>query len=73
MATAENAHVSLTAADETAERCDAIEDALSASGRELPIVDAPARERADAARNRRRILAAAERLFDELGVVRVYI
>lgn len=28
----------------------------------------PARERADAARNRRRILDAAERLFDELGV-----
>jgi AcrR family transcriptional regulator len=34
----------------------------------LPVVGAPASERADAARNRRRILEAAERLFDERGV-----
>ncbi|MDO8188807.1 helix-turn-helix domain-containing protein [Conexibacter sp. JD483] len=34
----------------------------------LPVVGAPAPERADAARNRRRILEAAERLFDERGV-----
>ncbi|MBA3428421.1 MAG: helix-turn-helix transcriptional regulator [Actinobacteria bacterium] len=48
-----------------------MEDAPWAMGRELPIVDAPVRERADAARNRRRILAAAERLFNELGVEQV--
>jgi AcrR family transcriptional regulator len=35
---------------------------------ELPVVDAEPRERADAARNRRRILAAAERLFADRGV-----
>lgn len=35
---------------------------------QLPVVGAPAPERADAARNRRRILEAAERLFDERGV-----
>jgi AcrR family transcriptional regulator len=34
----------------------------------LPVFGAPPPERADAARNRRRILAAAERLFDERGV-----
>jgi AcrR family transcriptional regulator len=34
----------------------------------LPIVGAPLPERADAARNRRRILAAAEALFDARGV-----
>src|SRR5256885_5192822 len=37
----------------------------------LPTVDAEACERADAARNRRRILAAAAQLFDEHGVERV--
>src|SRR3712207_9477395 len=36
---------------------------------ELPVVGAPVvRERADAARNRLRVLAAAERLFAERGV-----
>lgn len=35
---------------------------------ELPILDSQPVERADAARNRRRILAAAERLFEEKGV-----
>ncbi len=39
--------------------------------RELPILGQPARERADAARNRRRILVAAERLFIERGVAGV--
>lgn len=37
----------------------------------LPIADAPPPERADAARNRRRILAAAERLFARRGVANV--
>jgi AcrR family transcriptional regulator len=42
----------------------------TASGRvELPVLGAPVvRERADAARNRLRVLAAAERLFAERGV-----
>lgn len=35
---------------------------------ELPVIDAEPRERADAARNRQRILCAAQRLFDEQGV-----
>ena len=35
---------------------------------ELPVVDAEPRERADAVRNRQRILCAARRLFDEHGV-----
>ncbi len=61
----------LAPAGEGTERCDAIDDALWATGRELPIVDAPVHERADAARNRRRILAAAERLFEEFGVEQV--
>ena len=41
-----------------------------ASRRDLPVVDppAPARERADAARNRRRVLAAAAELFSSRGV-----
>jgi AcrR family transcriptional regulator len=37
----------------------------------LPIAGEPPPERADAARNRRRILAAAEALFEERGVVNV--
>ena len=44
-------------------------DAADAS--ELPVVGAPRRERADAARNRRRVLAAARRLFVERGVANV--
>lgn len=35
---------------------------------DLPVVDQAPTERADAARNRRRILAAAEKLFDRKGV-----
>lgn len=35
---------------------------------DLPLIGAPAPERADAARNRQRILAAAGKLFDEQGV-----
>jgi AcrR family transcriptional regulator len=35
---------------------------------ELPVVQSEPPERADAARNRRRILAAAEKLFAERGV-----
>jgi AcrR family transcriptional regulator len=37
----------------------------------LPVVDGEPAERADAARNRRRILAAAARLFEERGVEQV--
>src|SRR4051812_50033383 len=45
----------------------------TASGRvELPVLGAPVvQERADAARNRLRVLAAAERLFAERGVGQV--
>jgi AcrR family transcriptional regulator len=39
--------------------------------RELPVLGAPAPERADAARNRSRILAAARRLFADRGVENV--
>jgi AcrR family transcriptional regulator len=39
--------------------------------RELPVHGAPRRERADAARNRERVLAAARRLFAERGVENV--
>src|ERR1700740_1037708 len=35
---------------------------------ELPLLDGDAHERADAARNRERILCSAVRLFDERGV-----
>jgi AcrR family transcriptional regulator len=38
---------------------------------DLPVVGAPRRERADAARNRQKILAAARRLFAERGVTEV--
>ena len=38
---------------------------------ELPIVDAVPRERADAARNRQKVLAAAARLFHECGAENV--
>src|SRR3954466_10904704 len=38
---------------------------------ELPVVGSDVHERADAARNRRRILSAAERLFAERGVAAV--
>ena len=41
---------------------------LSTATMELPILDSQPAERADAARNRRRILAAAEKLFEEKGV-----
>ena len=37
----------------------------------MPVVGAPRRERADAARNRQKILAAARRLFAERGVAEV--
>ncbi|MEQ0563427.1 helix-turn-helix domain-containing protein [Amycolatopsis sp. NEAU-NG30] len=40
----------------------------SASSTELPLLGAPVRERVDAARNRLRVLAAAEALFAERGV-----
>jgi AcrR family transcriptional regulator len=46
-------------------------DELPVVGNELPVVGAEPRERADAARNRRRILLAAERLFTEQGVAGV--
>jgi AcrR family transcriptional regulator len=38
---------------------------------ELPVLGAPRRERADAARNRQKVLAAARRLFAERGVANV--
>jgi AcrR family transcriptional regulator len=38
---------------------------------ELPVLGAPRRERADAARNRQKVLAAAGRLFAERGVANV--
>ncbi len=55
-------------AEEVTEQCDELESALWAAGQELPLAGGPVRERADAARNRRRILAAAERLFERDGV-----
>jgi AcrR family transcriptional regulator len=44
---------------------------LPVLGAELPVAGGEPRERADAARNRRRILVAAERLFAEQGVTEV--
>jgi AcrR family transcriptional regulator len=44
---------------------------LPVVGNELPFADTEPRERADAARNRRRILAAADRLFTKNGVAGV--
>jgi AcrR family transcriptional regulator len=44
---------------------------LPVIGAELPVAGGEPRERADAARNRRRILVAAERLFAEQGVAGV--
>jgi AcrR family transcriptional regulator len=44
---------------------------LPVIGAELPVADTEPRERADAARNRRRILAAAAKLFAEQGVTEV--
>ncbi|MDX3189891.1 helix-turn-helix domain containing protein [Streptomyces sp. MN03-5084-2B] len=41
---------------------------VSSTPTELPLLGAPVRERADAARNRIRVLEAAERLFAERGV-----
>jgi AcrR family transcriptional regulator len=43
----------------------------AASPAELPVLGAPRSERADAARNREKILAAARRLFAERGVANV--
>jgi AcrR family transcriptional regulator len=43
-------------------------ESASSTPRELPVLGAPVRERADAARNRIRVLTAAEALFAERGV-----
>src|SRR5690349_12891618 len=43
-------------------------ESASSTPTELPILGAPVRERADAARNRLRVLTAAETLFAERGV-----
>ncbi|MDT7802420.1 MAG: hypothetical protein QOI78_5853 [Actinomycetota bacterium] len=43
-------------------------ESASSTPTELPVLGAPVRERADAARNRIRVLAAAETLFAERGV-----
>jgi AcrR family transcriptional regulator len=48
--------------------CDDLDGSLWDACHELPLVGAWPRERADAARNRRRILVAAERLVDRHGV-----
>jgi AcrR family transcriptional regulator len=45
--------------------------ALRSKAAELPVLGAPRRERADAARNREKVLAAARRLFAERGVAGV--
>ena len=46
-------------------------ESASSTPVELPVLGAPVRERADAARNRIRVLAAAETLFAERGVAEV--
>ncbi|KDN18800.1 TetR/AcrR family transcriptional regulator [Amycolatopsis rifamycinica] len=43
-------------------------ESASSTPAELPVLGAPVRERADAARNRIRVLEAAEKLFAERGV-----
>ena len=51
---------------------DSLTPVCTDAGRELPLLGQPVlRERADAARNRLRVLAAAERLFAERGVAGV--
>ena len=46
-------------------------ESASSTPVELPVLGAPVRERADAARNRIRVLSAAETLFAERGVAEV--
>src|SRR5918999_1742853 len=48
-------------------------DARAPAGRDLPLAGAPPPARADALRNREKVLAAARRLFEERGVGNVAI